>query len=222
MWQKFKMSCSASSQLAILWNVVVGNTMDRRRWQYYGSKKRSRRYLRVSSTRKGRGPAPRRSQQHPIKLHEKWQLRGPNVPVSPSFLQPDLALLVHGRRRFLPQQKRRVPGSCLHCYGPLALLMRVFYRRARETVSRLGFVWCRCQGLEQLHYVGIAQNVSLNCIFMNIVKVAMTWLHACSFAVLCVIGRRVSKDPGAPSSTVLTLEQFLVVHVDSVAWVKLG
>ena len=144
-----------------------------------------------------------------MKLREKWQLRGPNVPVSPSFLQPDLALLVHGRRRFLPQQRRRVPGSCLHCYGPLALLMRLFYRRARETVSRLGFVWCRCQGLEQLHYVGIAQNVSLNCIFMNIVKVAMTWLHACSFAVLCVIGRRVSKDPGAPSSTVLNTRAVL-------------
>ena len=62
-------------------------------------------------------------------------------------------LFFHGAEKFLPQRKRRVPGSCLRCYSHLAQLGILFYHRARKTVSRLGLVWFHYQALEKLLYI---------------------------------------------------------------------
>ena len=66
-------------------------------------------------------------------------------------------------------------------------------------------MWVRLVQLsrEQLHYESITQNVSLNCIFMNVVKVAMAWLHVLSVYCVQLGGMYGIADPGAPSSTIL-------------------
>ena len=102
--------------------------------------------------------------------------------MSPSFLQPDLALLVHGSDKFLPQRSQRVPGSCLRCYGHLALLGIYMLLQAVETGWR-GKWLVRFSCMERRNVCdGVCKELNLKgyCCSSCIVLLQLAWIRKIS------------------------------------------